>query len=288
MTKINNMSKKNKILAGVGIIAAVLAIYFIVEHLLYVSTDNAQVEAHSMMLASKVPGFVVKVNVLEGQKVKKDDVLVEIDERDYQNTLKQVKGELTAVQARMVEAEKTYKRMASLYSSGSISQQQYDSANASYSDVKARYEGVSAQVSQAELNLENTKVKAPLDGFIAKKSVEAGQLVAGGVPLIGFIGSEGRWIVANFKETEIEGIKAGSASTIKVDAISGKTFHGTVESLSSATGATFTLLPPDNATGNFTKVVQRVPVRIKINDITENDMELLRAGLSADVKVRKN
>lgn len=282
------MSKKNKILIGIGIAAALFALYFIFEHLVYVTTDNAQVEAHSLMLASKVGGFVTEVPVLEGQKVKKDDVLVQIDERDYQNTLTQMQGELTAIKARMTEAEKMYRRMASLYSSGTISQQQYDSASASYHDVKARHDGVEAQVSQAELNLENTKIKAPADGFIAKKSVEVGQLVSPGVPLIGFIGSEGRWIVANFKETEIEDIVVGGEADIKVDAISSRRYRGVVESLSSATGATFTLLPPDNATGNFTKVVQRVPVRIKILDINDKDMELLRAGLSADVKVKRD
>jgi membrane fusion protein (multidrug efflux system) len=105
--------------------------------------------------------------------------------------------------------------------------------------------------------------------------------------LIGFVSSEGRWVMANFKETEIEDIKVDSHAKIDVDAIGGKTYKGEVVAISPATGATFTLLPPDNATGNFTKVVQRVPIKIKINDIDSQDLLLLRAGLSVVVKVRK-
>lgn len=281
------MDTKKKVLIGVGVVAGIVAIHFIYEHLRYVETDNAQVEAHSVLLAPKVPGFVTKVNVVEGQKVKKDDVLVEIDERDYNNTLRQVKGDLASLEARRSDAEKSLRRISSLYQSGAVSQQQYDTSTAAAQDVRSKYDALSAQVSQAQLNLENTKVKAPSDGYIAKKSVEPGQLASAGVPLIGFVSSESRWVTANFKETDIEDIKVGNAAFIDVDALSKSDLKGTVESISSATGSTFTLLPPDNATGNFTKVVQRVPVKIKIDGLTDKDIEMLRAGLSATVKVRK-
>jgi membrane fusion protein (multidrug efflux system) len=108
------------------------------------------------------------------------------------------------------------------------------------------------------------------------------------VPLIGFIDGGSRWVTANFKETEIEGVKVGAKADVDVDAISSRKFHGIVESISSATGATFTLLPPDNATGNFTKVVQRVPVRIRLENLSATDIRILRAGLSAGVKVLKH
>lgn len=281
------MNRKNKILIAVATIALLVGIYVIYEHVLYISTDNAQVEAHSVLLASKVPGFVVHVPVVEGQKVKKDDILVELDERDYQNTLRQVKGELASLEARRADAEKSFRRISSLYTSGAVSQQQYDSSSAAAQDVKSKYEALSAQVAQAQLNLENTKIKAPSDGFIAKKSVEPGQLASAGIPLIGFVSAESRWITANFKETDIEDIKIGNKAFIDIDALSKSDYHGTVESISSATGSTFTLLPPDNATGNFTKVVQRVPVKIKIDGLTDKDIEILRAGLSAVVKVKK-
>jgi membrane fusion protein (multidrug efflux system) len=220
--------------------------------------------------------------------VKKGDVLVEIDGRDYQNTLTQMKGEVTSMEARMRDAERNYRRSNDLFNQGVISRQQYDTATAAYSEVRAKHDAIAAQVAQAELNLENTKLKAPSDGFVAKKTVEVGQLAAAGVPLVGFVDAGERWVTANFKETEISGIRIGASVSVDVDAIPGKGFEGKVEAVSSATGATFTLLPPDNATGNFTKVVQRVPVRIQITGLSDSDVELLRAGLSAFVKVSKH
>lgn len=282
------MNKKNKILVVVGVIAAVFVCYFAYEHFTYVTTDNAQIEAPIVMLAAKVPGYIVDVKVVEGQHVKKGEVLAEIDSRDYQNTLKQAESELASLESRRRDSERNYQRISQLYQQSAVSTQQFDTATANFAEVKSKYQGVSAQVDQAKLNLENTKIKAPVDGSIAKKSLEVGQLASPGVPLIGFVGDSERWVIANFKETEISGVKVGSTVDIDVDAINGKHYDGTVTALSSATGATFTLLPPDNATGNFTKVVQRVPVKIKFEHLQAADLEVLRAGLSANVKVRKN
>lgn len=282
------MDKKQKILFGVGTIAVVLLGYFIYEHTMYVTTDNAQIEAHSVMLAPKVGGFITEVKVVEGQKVKKGTLLVRIDDRDYQNAYVAAKGELTSLTARKNDSEKNFQRISSLYKSGAVSQQQFDASQTSYSDIKSKSDVITAQVSQAQLNLDSTQIKAPFDGVVAKKSVEEGQLAAPGVPLIGFVESGERWVTANFKETEIESIKIGNKAHISVDAVTKHAFEGTVVSISSATGATFALLPPDNATGNFTKVVQRVPVKIKLENLTEDDISLLRAGLSADVKVSKH
>lgn len=281
-----NLTRKH-LISGIGGALALLIAYLTYQHISYINTDNAQIEAHAVMLASKVSGFVVDVNVTEGQRVKAGDVLVQIDPRDYQNVLTQVKGDLTSAEAHKKDVERNYGRVSSLFPQGVVSQQQMDAASAAFSEAKAKYDAVSAQVAQAELNLANTTVKAPMDGFIARKSVERGQLTSTGVPLIGFIGATERWVVANFKETEIDVIRVGAPVDIEVDAIPGKTYHGEVESISSATGSIFTLLPPDNATGNFTKVVQRVPVKIKINDLKDSDITLLRAGLSAIVRVHK-
>ncbi|HEY8270236.1 MAG TPA: HlyD family secretion protein [Pseudobdellovibrionaceae bacterium] len=282
------MNNKKKILLSTGLLAVLLGVYFVIEHVMYVTTDNAQVEAPVVMLAAKVPGYIIDVNVVEGQRVKQGDILVEIDRRDYENTLKQVQSELAGLESRKKDAERNYQRISQLYKQNAVSSQQYDTATASYAELKSKYEAITAQVDQAKLNIENTKIKAPVDGSIAKKSVEKGQLASAGVPLIGFVGDQERWVMANFKETEISGIKIGSPVDIDIDAIGSKSFKGRVVALSSATGSTFTLLPPDNATGNFTKVVQRIPVKIKLENLTNGDLEMLRAGLSAYVKVRKN
>jgi membrane fusion protein (multidrug efflux system) len=279
--------KKEDILKIVGAVVAVVIIYFLYEHIRYVETDNAQIDAHAVMLAAKVGGYIAKVNINEGQQVKKGDVLVEIDDRDYQAQLQQAQANLVSVEARMTEAEKNYHRLTDLYRQGGVSQQQFDSSTSVFSETKAQHDSSQAQVQMATLNLSFTKIIAPSDGYIAKRSVEVGQLAAPGVPLIGFVSNEERWVTANFKETEIEDVKAGAKVHVSVDAIGSRDFDGVVESISSATGATFTLIPPDNATGNFTKVVQRVPVRIRLENIGAREIELLRAGLSAVVKVHK-
>jgi membrane fusion protein (multidrug efflux system) len=281
--------ERKKIIIGVVVAAiAIIASYFIYQHVIYVETDNAQVEAHALLIAAKVSGYINKVNVVEGQKVKQGDVLVEIDDRDYQNVLHQVQGDLSSLQARLKDAERNYHRIGELFHKEAVSQQQYDQVSAAYNDLKSKVDSASAQLAQAELNLENTKLKAPTVGFIAKKSAEIGQLAAPGVALIGFVGADERWVVANFKETDVSSIEVGAEVKIAVDAVGSTAYNGHVESLSSATGATFTLLPPDNATGNFTKVVQRVPVKVKFDNLSEQDFELLRAGLSCVVKVRKH
>ncbi len=278
-------NKKKKIIFSIGGIAVLIGIYFIYEQLMYVKTDNAQVEAPTVILASKVSGYIREVKVAAGQKVKKGDVLVQIDSRDYQSLADSAKSEMLSLDARKNDAEKNYRRIKDLYSQSVVSSQQFDSATAAYNEVKAKYDSAQAKLVQAELNLENTQVKAPSDGIVARKSAEVGQLASPGAPLVGFVSSDSRWVLANFKETDISKVIVGKKVDIEIDAISGESFTGEVESISSATGSTFTLLPPDNATGNFTKVVQRVPVRIKFLNMTADEYERIQAGLSALVKV---
>jgi membrane fusion protein, multidrug efflux system len=146
-------------------------------------------------------------------------------------------------------------------------------------------------VKQAEANLEAAKlmlsycsILAPANGVVSKKNVQKGQVVGIGQPLMAIANNQKTWVVANFKETQIEKMKIGQEAEISIDAYSGKTFKGKVESFSPATGAKFSLLPADNATGNFVKVTQRIPVKIVL---TENSNEYpLRAGMSVSVTVK--
>jgi len=270
------------ILAGLLLVVT----YFGVQHFLYVSTDNAQIEARTVMLAPKISGFIRNVNVIEGQRVKKSDLLLELDPRDYENALHQLQADFAGVGAKRADAEKNFKRLSDLYARGAVSQQQLDATRTQFEEIRSRSDALAAQVAQAELNLENTKMLAPFDAVIAKKAAEVGQLAAVGQPILALVETEGRWVTANFKETEIKDIKPGAKAEISVDS-SGQSYEGEVESLSPATGSTFTLLPPDNATGNFTKIVQRVPVRIRLKDIPAKELEEMRAGLSVVVKVRR-
>ncbi|WGL59400.1 HlyD family secretion protein [Pigmentibacter sp. JX0631] len=281
------LTKKNILLLVVLFIASILATYFIYDNYIYLSTDNAQIEGHSTILSAKVGGYITKVNIIQGQKVKKGEILIEIDDRDYLNALKQAKYNLSSLSAKLKDAESIFKRTESLFNTGASTKQQYDTSFANVSDLRAQKESLETIISQAELNLEYTKILAPTNGIISKKSAEVGQLASLGTALVGFVDTNERWVTANFKETEIEYLKIGQEVEIDVDAYTNKKFKGNVFSISSATGATFSLLPPDNATGNFTKVVQRVPVRININSLTEQDIILLKNGLSAFIKLKK-
>ena len=137
---------------------------------------------------------------------------------------------------------------------------------------------------QAELNLSYTLVKAPVDGIVAKvEQLQAGDYIKEAAPLFALISDKNIWVEANFKETDLTHMRPGQDAVIKVDTYSGRTFHGKVISVSPGTGSSFSLLPPENASGNWVKVVQRLQVRISIDD-PDTKMPL-HSGLSAKVKV---
>jgi membrane fusion protein (multidrug efflux system) len=155
--------------------------------------------------------------------------------------------------------------------------QRIDAAAAQVELAQARLDQASAAYDQAELNLSYTKIVAETTGVVSRRSVELGQLVSPDRPLMALVGLEDTWVVANFKEDQISDMHPGAAAEVKVDAFGGAKFTGHVDSLSGGTGSRFSLLPPDNASGNFTKVVQRVPVLIRLDDHPGFE---LRPGLS--------
>ncbi len=143
----------------------------------------------------------------------------------------------------------------------------------------AKIQQAQATLAQAELNLLYTKVLAPVAGLVSKKSVEVGQVIQAGQPLMALVPVEDVWVTANFKETQLNSMRPGQPVEISVDAYDGRKFRGHVDSVSAATGARFSLLPPENASGNFVKVVQRVPVKIVL-DRDQDPQHLLRPGMS--------
>jgi len=153
-------------------------------------------------------------------------------------------------------------------------------ANTSAAEVGA----AKAILDAANLQLSYATIRAPVNGVVSKRSVNVGDFVNPGQALMAIVDPSNIWVTANLKETQMNNLRVGQPATIKVDAYPHEKFRGTVESLAPATGSTFALIPPDNATGNYTKVVQRVPVRIKI-DQTSDPNHLLRQGLSAEVTV---
>ena len=171
-------------------------------------------------------------------------------------------------------------------------EQQAAAANAGVSGAQAGLRMADARVAAAQaardnaaLQLSYTSIIAPEAGTVAKKLVEIGQLVQPGQQLMSIVADTGTWVTANFKETQLAAMRVGQAVDVRIDAYGGLTVQGEVESLSAATGARFALLPPDNATGNFTKVVQRVPVRVKVTKGL-GPAKPLRPGMSAVVSVK--
>ena len=214
---------------------------------------------------------------------------------------------IIAARANATKAEADLARMRELVAKQVVSRQQLDAAQASADAARAQLSAAqrsagaagagivnaqagvrlaqarlaSAQASRdnAQLQLSYTKVTSPVAGVISRKQVEVGQLVQAGQPLLTVVSDTGVWVTANFKETQLSDLKVGQPAELDIDAYGGCHAKGTVESLSAATGAKFALLPPDNATGNFTKVVQRVPARIKITEGCGADHPL-RPGMS--------
>ena len=158
------------------------------------------------------------------------------------------------------------------------------SAEAGVRLANARLAGAKAASDNAALQLSYTKVTAPASGIVSRKQVEPGQLIQAGQPLMTIVADTGVFVTANMKETQLADLRVGQPAEIEVDAYGGATAIGSVESISAATGSKFALLPPDNATGNFTKVVQRVPVRIRVKQGLGPDRPL-RPGMSVTVHV---
>ncbi len=216
----------------------------------------------------------------------------------------------------MINAKADFDRFTVLIAKDAVTRQQYDNAHTRYLAAKARYEQAKgrresaasvknvqnheldgqhagesvaeAQVHLARLNLSYTIIVATCDGVMSRKDIHEGQLVQPGQMLARIVSDKEVWITANYRESQMDGIKIGNKVEFTTDALPGAKFNGVVESISAAAGSAYSMIPVDNATGNFVKVEQRVPVRIKIT--TNNDPKLvtmLRAGENADVNIEK-
>jgi membrane fusion protein, multidrug efflux system len=184
--------------------------------------------------------------------------------------------QVTQAQGKLVQAEANYK-----YANTAPKQMQIIRARAAAALAEAQQK--KAELDQAQLNLQYTKIVAPVNGVVSNRTVEVGQNVSPGQELMKVINLDDIWVTANFKETQLRNMKPGQRVDIEVDA-NGKTYHGKVDSIAGASGARFSLLPPENATGNYVKVVQRIPVKIVLDPGSNKDREL-RPGMSVLPKV---
>ena len=185
--------------------------------------------------------------------------------------------QVTQAEGKLVQAQANYR-----YANTAPKQMQITRAKATSALAEAQRK--KADLDQAQLNLQYTKIVAPVNGIVSNRTVEVGQNVAPGQELMKIINLDDIWITANFKETQLRDMRVGQHVTIDVDA-NGREYNGTVNSVAGASGARFSLLPPENATGNYVKVVQRIPVKIVLYPGSNNDHQL-RPGMSVTPKVR--
>lgn len=189
-----------------------------------------------------------------------------------------------AAKARIMQSHAELQQAQAEAEGAKAAPQQVTVSRAQAQSAEARVQLAKAALEQARLNLEYTTIKAPVPGTISRRAVEIGQVVQPGQPLMAVIPREDVWIIANFKETQLANMHPGQAATISVDAY-GRSYNAHIDSIAFATGARFSLLPPENATGNYVKVVQRVPVRIVLDAGQDPDHQL-RPGMSVIAKVR--
>lgn len=296
-----SIGRRRLMIAGGAIAFLLLALwagnwFFVGRHM--VATENAYVRADISLISPQVEGYVRSIPAAENQMVHAGDVLVEIDPTDYQSrvaaaraALAEAEGARASQQAGRALAAADVARYRPLAERGLLSparMQQLEiqarQAGGGAAASQAAVEAAQAQLAQAELDLTRTTIRAPIDGVVGDRQVQLGQLVRTGAPLMSVVPVQSVYVVANFKETQIENFRPGQPVVVRADIAHNLRLRGTVESLAPASGTEFSIIPTDTATGNFTKIVQRVPVRIRL-EAGQEGLELLRPGLSASVTV---
>jgi membrane fusion protein (multidrug efflux system) len=355
-TKKNLNRRRSKITAfilfSIIIIMGGITLYLYIRYkAIHISTDDAFVNGRVHVIASKVPGTVKALYIIDNRIVKKNGLILEIDPADYDVRVKEAQADLEAqrkilsmIQGRVdtvkkqleevtaslevaranVDLQKANLELAKIELQRStfllkqevIPRQQYDNSKnrcevdlaqvkageAMATQLEASLETQRALIKQtesqippqealikqkeailqgAELNRGYTKIYAPSEGYITKRTVEIGNQIQVGQPLMAVVPltEEAIWIAANYKETQLEKVKPGQKVEIKVDTYPGKVFYGKVDSIMSGTGAVFSLFPPENATGSYVKIVQRIPVKIVLDQGTD-PAHILRIGMS--------
>lgn len=235
-----------------------------------IATDDAYIETDLFPVNSRMMGFVKDVLVKENERVKKDQTLVVFDDTD-------INIEMGFKRAKLAKARADMSRATKLKNSRALSMADFEMARANLSAMQSDYDG-------SLLKLHYTKILAPVDGIVAKKNIESGQFVQPGQGLLVVVPDSPIWIKANYKETQLEKVKIGMKVIVTVDAYPGINWIGHVESISPSSGAKLSLLPPENASGNFTKIVQRIPLVVSI-DSSKDLKPSLRPGMSVTTTI---
>ncbi|UPK67318.1 HlyD family secretion protein [Chitinophaga filiformis] len=280
--------------------------------------DNQQVRKGDTLVVIEIDEYRLKRDAASAELMSAHAKLpvLAANEETQIRSVEVIKAQLSGAKARLDQQQREFNRYRNLLADESttrqkfenvssalaITQSDYDQANASLKvaesklkDLRTQQDVIRAEIKirealleRQELDIKYTVITAPFDGQIGKKTIQEGQLIQPGQTLAFLVNrSEEKWVIANFKETQIGHFRIGQAVSIEVDAFPNEKFSGAIESLSPTTGSRYSLLPPDNATGNFVKVIQRIPVRIKLTDKPEK-LDGLSAGMNANVYVLKD
>lgn len=251
----------------------------------HVSTDNAYVNAEIAQVTPSVGGTIMAVNVIDTQRVTAGDVLVTIDDTDTKLAFARAQAELARLQTNLDRAKIDYQRRISLAKSGSVSGEELTTAENAFRAAEAAFDAGRIASEQAQVDLDRTVIRAPIDGVVARRSVQLGQRVQAGTPLLSIVPMDQMHVNANFKEVQLEKVRIGQPVTLHADLYGNDvTYHGKVAGMSGGTGSAFAVIPAQNATGNWIKVVQRLPVRIDL-DPAELREHPLQVGLSMSVDI---
>ena len=247
-----------------------------------VEDSRAQVDVLNASIQSAEVGTLVNKDQIDGAKARMVQQTQDI--KRYKNLIKEeaaTGSDLDLVQSHYDVSKSDY----------SAAQNNLKTSYAKIRELKSRRELLAADLKRktaelelAKINLGYTTIRAPYTGRLGRKTIQDGQQIQAGQPLVSIVNEKEKWISANFKETQVYGMYVGQPVDIEVDAINDKVYHGKIEAISASTGAKFSLLPPDNATGNFVKIVQRIPVKIKF---TSTDIDPIRVGMNVFVSVKK-
>lgn len=311
---------KRKITIVVAVILLIAGGIYLANEMKYQSTDDAYVETTTVNVSPKVSGQIEEVFVKDNQFVKEGDLVATIEDADYKVRLEQAdanyeklkfdqsnaKANLLASESNITLAQKDLERYTILYEQGAVSKQTLDEAQVKYDRAKAgltqaqqslfssdnettvadaNLRTAKAAKDKAELDLSYTKIYAPQSGTVSSRRVEKGMFVTAGSPLFTLV-PENVWVVANYKESQLKGMKPGQPVDIKIDAYPNHVFKGKIDSIQRASGAKSSLFPPENAVGSFVKIVQRIPVKIVFTEKIDPNEYTIVPGMSVVPKVK--
>ncbi len=269
----------------------------------FVSTDDAYIDGNKLSLASKMLGRITELYADENNNVSRGELLVRLDSTDLMAqrdqaliSLRLAKDNIQLAQVNLNKAQIDFERAKQQLEEKIIPKEDYDHAQSALQSAQAEFDisrtkvgAAEAQLNVINTQLQNTSIYSPMSGVIAKRWVLKGDVVQPGQPIFSIYNLDSVWVTANLQETDLDNIKSGDNVEINVDSYPNDKFEGKVIQLGTNTASQFALIPPSNASGNFTKVTQRIPIKISIRQSDNNgndDKVILLPGMSVEIKIK--